>query len=571
MTTASRFRQSRPLSNLLYVVFLLLARSLNAQGPPPPPVACAPQDYKILSESALAIKCATEVYPRDTASTVTGNGTLYLLGDASIVPYANAAIGRFSNASRWLLVILSAPGNVLKPNQKYRLIFGYVVTDPGGHSTPAGPINQDLDSTEKIAIDAGNVKTQPQLFKATSHVGFSLGNKQLAFEQLVEVAPGRTKTKFDPCHIPLQDDTKKSAHVNGQCSTLGLLGGAAGGAMNFTDIDPGIVGRYQIMLDKAPNAVLIPADLQLQDVFGGKPKVDPKSRFSPQKAPATKDASQFYGAFNYAAGRGSVPAWVLDGKVAPQFFRDGFLFGPVATANVGNNKLKGQTYTDTIDFGGTAQKLFQTGPVLQELLLSFGPTYETDKEFDRDNLLATADLRYNFSKLYRTQSIGTLQKFYAAVKESEATKSQYTPQLDDMKPVLYGYALDFHTGLEAGGALVDTTVKASSGTAKQTLPGYSIFRIVPQVHGLIEIWKFSFDETMTGRYLGPTENTVVETPTHSLFLKHVQGWKGISTLTGVYNWDSQGHFAINVTFKDGFAPPTYQRVNAVQAGILVKY
>jgi hypothetical protein len=562
VTTASHFRKSRPLSSLLCVAFFLTARPLNAQGLVP----CVPQDYKLLSESALAIKCTNEVYPSGTASTVTGSGTVYLLGDTSIAPLkASAAIGHFSTTNRWLLVTLSGPESVLKPKQKYRLIFGYSVTDSGGHSTSAGPpINLDVDTTETVAIAAGNVKTQPQLYKATSHVAFSSENKQLAFEQLDQAG-------FGPCQIPVQDDTKKSIHVSGRCSKLRPFGGPAGGPIDFTGVDPFVVGRYQIMLDQVPSAVLIPADLQLQDVFGGKLKVDPKSRFSPQKPPATKDASQYYGAFNYAAGVGSVPAWVLDGKVAPQFFRDGFLFGPVATANVGNNKLKGQTYTDTIDFGGTAQRLFQPGPILQELLLSFGPTYETDKEFDRENLLATADLRYNFVELYRTQSIGTLQKFYAALRDSETKKSPYTPQLDDMKPVLYGYALDFHTGLEAGGALVDTTVKASSGKATQTLPTYSIFRVVPQVHGLLEIWKFSIDETMTGRYLVTTENTVVETATHSLFLKQVQGWKGISTLTGIYNWDSQGHFAINNTFKDGFAPPTYQRVNAVQAGILVKY
>jgi hypothetical protein len=238
---------------------------------------------------------------------------------------------------------------------------------------------------------------------------------------------------------------------------------------------------------------------------------------------------------------------------------------------VGNNKLKGQTYTDTIDFGGTIQKLFQPNHTLQELLVTLGPTYETDKEFDRHNLLATTDLRYNFAGLYRTQSIGTLQKLYAALQQAEKNKSEYKPQLDDLKPVLYGYALDFHTGLEAGGALVDTTVTASVGKATQSLPTYSIFRVVPQVHGLLEIWKFSLDETLVGRYLVETENTVVETASHSLFLKPMQGWKGISTLTAIYNWDPQGHFAINITFKDGFAPPTYQRVNAVQAGILVKY
>ncbi len=38
-----------------------------------------------------------------------------------------------------------------------------------------------------------------------------------------------------------------------------------------------------------------------------------------------------------------------------------------------------------------------------------------------------------------------------------------------------------------------------------------------------------------------------------------------------YTFDSQGHFALNLVLKDGFAPPTYKRVNAVQGGLLLKY
>jgi hypothetical protein len=308
------------------------------------------------------------------------------------------------------------------------------------------------------------------------------------------------------------------------------------------------------------------------------PKIDPKSRFSPQKAPATKDASQYYTNFNYSAGVGTVPAWVLDGKIAPQSgIHKGLAFAPLASADVGNNTVKGQTYTNTIDFGMTAPRIFQPNNILQELLFVPGVAYETDKQFDRDNLLGTVDLRYNFARLYRTQSIGTLQKLYSLVqaarkkKEEDPNSQVNEPKLDDIKPVLFGHALDFHTGLEAGGSLVDTTVHASVGKATQVLPTYSIFRPVSQIHGLLEIWKFSIDTSITGRYLVTTENTVVETTSHSLFLEHVQGWKGIGVITATYNLDSQNHFALNITYKDGFAPPTYQRVNGVQAGLLLKY
>jgi len=92
--------------------------------------------------------------------------------------------------------------------------------------------------------------------------------------------------------------------------------------------------------------------------------------------------------------------------------------------------------------------------------------------------------------------------------------------------------LEFHIGVETVGALVDTTVTASSDNAKQAPPAYSIARIVPQVHALLEIWKVS-PWTVTGRYLVRTENTVLETETHALFLKQVKDWKGIGTLTGM--------------------------------------
>jgi hypothetical protein len=395
-----------------------------------------------------------------------------------------------------------------------------------------------------------------------------------------------TAPPADECTISLRDDTNRNASVKGKCATLVPLTVLPSGVYDFSNVDPDLIGVYDITLNKLPSANLLLAPLPLKSVFGHAFKVDPKSRFAPQKAPATKDASQYYISFNYAAGVGTVPAWVLDGKISPQVgLWRGFLVGPLTAANVGNNKLKSQTYTDTIDFGGTASKMFEPGNILRELVLTFGPMYETDKAFDRHNLLATGDLRYNLAKLYHTQAVGTLQKFYKALQEADGLQKKadeekkngdsatepYIPQLDDVKPVLFGHALDFHTGLEVGCALVDTTVTASVGKATQTLPTYPILRVVPQIHGLLEVWRFSLDASLTGRYLVEAENTIVETTSHSLFLRRVHGWKGIGTITAVYNWDRQGHLGINITFKDGFAPPTYQRVNAVQAGLLLKY
>jgi hypothetical protein len=333
------------------------------------------------------------------------------------------------------------------------------------------------------------------------------------------------------------------------------------------------------------NSLLLPVGIDgLQDIFGRTLKLDPKSKFTAQKAPATKAAAQYYANVNYAAGVGSKPAWVLDGKLAPSVgsLVHGFQFFPLATADVGQNTINGMTYTDTIDFGGSASRVFRldmTHFPLQEILFTPGITYETDKEFDRDNLLATTDLRYSFAHLYNPQTTRSLQRYAEIIKRLNES-NQKTPGNSSNSPALqpeqiplprFGYELDFHTGLEVGGALVDTTVKATSGSATQVLPTYAIFRVVPQVHGLIQVWRFSVDSSVAIRYLATTENTVVQLPNKSLILEKVSGWKTYGVINGNLGLGDSGHFAITVAFRDGFAPPKFQRVNTVQAGLTFKY
>jgi hypothetical protein len=119
--------------------------------------------------------------------------------------------------------------------------------------------------------------------------------------------------------------------------------------------------------------------------------------------------------------------------------------------------------------------------------------------------------------------------------------------------------------------LKDTTVKASVGKATPGLPSYNIARIVPQVHGLLELGRLSVDATGYVRYLATVENTVLERPDHTLFLKRLHGWNSHGVVSGSWNIDPAGHFAFTVAYKDGFAPPRFSRVNTVQSGITLKY
>jgi len=152
-----------------------------------------------------------------------------------------------------------------------------------------------------------------------------------------------------------------------------------------------------------------------------------------------------------------------------------------------------------------------------------------------------------------------------------AQKNGITLQPSDVKMPFFGYALDLHGIAEFGGAAVDKTVKASTGGATINLPAYSIFRIAPQVHGLLELGRFNVNVTGTGRYMAATENTVVLLPNNSLQLKTVHGWHGYGILTSAYNIDPAGHYSLSATYQDGFSPPKYSRINTVQMGFVLKY
>jgi hypothetical protein len=79
------------------------------------------------------------------------------------------------------------------------------------------------------------------------------------------------------------------------------------------------------------------------------------------------------------------------------------------------------------------------------------------------------------------------------------------------------------------------------------------------------------DCTGTERYLATTENTVVQLQNNHLILEHLTGWKGYGVLTATFKPDQTGHLGITLTYKNGFAPPKFQRVNTVQAGVLLIY
>jgi hypothetical protein len=206
---------------------------------------------------------------------------------------------------------------------------------------------------------------------------------------------------------------------------------------------------------------------------------------------------------------------------------------------------------------------------LEYVLTTVGVTYETDKEFNRDNLLGTADFAFNFKNLYEPRKYRTIDKLKAAISDPKNAKAKV--QLEDIKPALFGYGADFHLGLEAGGALADTTQKATTGTATIAVPSYTILRPRTQAHAFLEVGTLTLDLKVVGRYLVETENTVQQISNNTLILRPINGWQGYMEGNITWTLDPTGHFAANIVYKNGFAPPGFSRVNTVQAGLLIKF
>lgn len=530
------------------------AAPVSAGGPAP----CSVADYKILTSYAVALRC------KMSPTALPNSGALVETTNATSTPITSSIVATASTASRdWLIISWSAtPASTLNVKRTYSLTLNYR-QNASGVSPP--PLIVAIDTSETVTLSAAATSV-PLDFRVISHLAFADDLKAVAMLKLDPAAPADLRHTFRDCKIPIKNLPDKSYQVDAQCSQLIAPFGTTPTSDQLAQLPMTLVGILNMRLRNLPGTPITPSAIPVHDVLGGQPSFDPKSRFVRQNAPASKDDAHIYLNGNYTAGVGTAPAWTLNSKYSPILLLAGrFTVGPLFTTDIGNNTIKGQTYANTIDLGGTSTAIYQPGGPLQALAFTPGLTYETDRQFDRDNLLATVDTQEFFAHLYNTQQTKSFRDFGALLRANSSAK------LTDVKTQTLGYALDFHAGLETGGALIDTTVKASKGSAVATLPRYDIFRVVPQIHGLLQLSRLSIDESFAGRYVALTENTIVETVDHALYLKKIEGWKALNTLTNTLALDTQGNFNLSVTYKSGFAPPNYKRVNAVQAGLTIKY
>jgi hypothetical protein len=556
-------------------------------------VTCSAPSYRVISPQLLGIECLEQL---SVFSVGKSPGALALqdksgasppplpspLPSALPPPWVHTG-GIEATQDNWILVHIPE-GALLESNATYSVTLVGFNGNKVGFVDPATQKSQgsfsfntnETDTFTSFIVDsASGNRSMSREYQLSSNIGIQSTSKPEQTEPcrlLYEDASQRKGSTDSVSDVKRAADEKKA--LNAGCKYENGITQNPNDSLtrNLAGVGQVLVVLREIPGDSFSNLELPIGIDGLLDVFGKPLKIDPKSKFKTQKAPTSKDASQYYINLNYAAGVGSKPAWAADTKIAPQVGRleKGFQFSPSFTSDIGHNSISGVTYTDTIDFGLSASRIFiNPASSVREISFTPGITYETDREFDRDNLLGTTDVRFVFPHLWNLQANRQIAEFITAHK----TNPNLTP---DQVPVPhYGYELDLHVGTETGGDLADTTVKATAGGAKATLPTYTIVRFVPEVHAQLQLaqgsWGFAFEFTGTERYLATTENTIIQLSNNSLLLEHLTGWKPYGVLSATIKPDQTGHLAISITYKDGYAPPKFQRINAVQVGVVLMY
>jgi len=483
----------------------------------------------------------------------------------TVTPATSAT--RVMVGSSWWDVVFPGPiFRITNPPTTYDILYNV-------DGKPAPPLEVSL--SPKLSIAIGTFGTAIRDYWLGSNIVLKIGDQYVMDSVGANCDPPATGG-WKPFTLK---DKSKTKTLQGRMQTCTA-------SLADAERNPAALGAIRLSLDYAlvwrqNNFMIDPADGN--SLLGGvtvdqslAPTAEPvhlmfadDATFNPQSGPPSKDTAVFYANLQIAAGTGTAGAWGIDGKIA--LINVPFLRGTwtllSATANTGNNtsNIKNTTYTDTIDWmlpGSWAYSIWKKTPTTLTLIAS--PKYETDYKFDKKNLLFSGDSIWTPRKLYQPQSYRS------------KPKNGVMPKYGDSGYAKVGYELEFHAGVESGGALIDTTVQNTKKTKSITVPKYSIERAVPQIHGLYQQsigWAglLSFDSTFTARYLFDDENTVRQAADGSLSLRRVSGWKAINTLTSTWNPPKSNNVGITVTYKNGFDAPKFSRVNSVLIGVLIEF
>ena len=467
----------------------------------------------------------------------------------------------------WTLV--SFPGNEFQFQSKQTYLAAITPLGPDGNRAVDPKEHKPIPDTTFVIDTAPAAKFSakgagPESVNLTSNVAFSEPGRLIPLMVGAGGCPGATPARHVNLTLQypgIEVTFKKTGLCEIDLSKLPYLADPDGVGV--------VQGEALKQSDKSNGALKAPPPQidALVSVLGDLYQAPSSPELSKPKAPATEADAWLWIDGTVTAGTGAAPAWVLDGKLAPVVTQ---LKGPTivtwgsATADVGNNKINGQTAKDVIDFNGPSVKFFKETKEVG-LEPSLAPTYETNLALNHRNLLAVGDVEWDFAPLNENQLVRT-----ARAHRNDLEKIPKQGEFSEGYAKV-GWELHFHTGFEAGGALAAVPVTNSKTKATAgTIPTYSIARFVPGIDGIFQYRWLGFESNLTGRYLFTTEQTAVNDKAGNPYLETVSGWKAVNVATFSVT-PSDMHLALTIAYTNGFCAPTYERANGVKIGLLVKY
>ena len=305
----------------------------------------------------------------------------------------------------------------------------------------------------------------------------------------------------------------------------------------------------------------------LKNIFGEDIKL--KNQVALGAVPKTKDAASWYLKFDHQAGPGATPGWVIDTKVAPQLGHPmwgGWFWKPALAMDIGGGTVSGVNQNDTItaSLGLTRLDRFETG-ALQAVRFTPALSFETNREFNQQNLLADLDAQFDLDKLSDTRLLRAWAK-YPDLKRKNPDLA-FSQDLAN-----WGAGVQFFLGSELGHALMEQTVKAAKSTTSVVVPTYAVTRLRPRMSAFAEYKRLTLTLTATPRYLFTTEYATRQSVDgKTIRLDPISGFRPYGEANIKLGLDSSGHMSLSTTYKLGSQPPTFVRANTVQSGFLLVY
>jgi hypothetical protein len=553
----------------LALAMLLFGRAMCAQNAPvslpcdAKELAKGVDAYRVVTPQVLYVNCGrTNLLQFETRATLyAGIG-----GDRRLVDGVIASVHLFQPQDPWLLIAFVRSGGIqaLEKGKEYELDLapdqqGTIVAQVNGRSASmVGPFEKltiSFSTKAGATIKPSGVSSLGATFEIYSSI--ALGPFDANGPQFAEISALKTRINHKTKTIPIGATVPPCAPA------------APCPAPSPSEDNPETFGRARLFLTSdhlhQPKATL---EVQgLQDCFADPLKI--QNDVALGAVPKTKDESMWYLKVDHQAGPGSKPGYAIEAKLAPELGRPtvgGFTWRPALNMDIGAGTVSNVKVNDTIIPSLALTQLFRKeSRGLEAVRITPGLSFETNKEFNKENLLYDQDFQFFVGPLTSSRLVRAWQKFTELKQKNPDLK--FSNELAN-----WGAGIQLFAGTELGGALAAQTVKASNSSSTVSVPTYPVARIRPKVSAFAEYKRINLTLSVPLRYLFTTEYATRQSSDgKTIWIVPVSGFHPYGEASINIGLDESGHVAFSTTYKLGAQPPTFQRTNTVQTGLLLKY